>query len=144
MKLGYSNKNYASVMYIPSLTEHGVYLTIANATHEEAEEFAAAFTEKVEGARKTASAKNAVSESIDFVTVGGLDDLMEEEDGRIEALIEKLSVSDLPGQRGLRIVYIDIDAGEIGVGTTVVYNQNRAMTGVSDSTIAATIFAALA
>lgn len=139
MQLQYTNKALASLMYIPSLDEHGVFMSVASATRDEAIELADAFTARTLKRRKTHQLGPV--ESLDFLTVQGLD-ILAGTDEMME-LVEKLSVSEIPKQRGLRIVYLDVDAGEIAVGTTVIYNINRAMTGVVDGTIAATVFDAI-
>lgn len=139
MQLQYTNKKLASVMYIPSLDEHGVFMTVANATREEAIELADAFTKRTNAKRKTHALGGV--ESLDFLTVGGLDALVDTDE--LVELIEKLSLSKLQNQRGLRIVYIDIENDEVAVGTTVIYNINRAMTGVVDGTVGKSIFDAV-
>lgn len=132
---------YAPTLFIPSLLSD-TYINVYNCTKGEAISFVEHFNSQVAASRKVAAAPNAVADVMDFTT-GSLNLEALVEDESLSELVTKLSTSELRGQRGRRCVFVDIDSDEIGVGTTVVYNENRAMTGVLDTTVATSILDAV-
>lgn len=135
------NPTYAPALFLPSLTTNGV-IAVHGATKDEALNFIKHFNSDVEAARKVADAPNATTEPFEFIDGNlGLEALVDGES--MSDLVESLALSNVRGARGRRAVFVDIENDTIGVGTTVIYNENRAMRGVSDGTVAGTVFQAV-
>jgi hypothetical protein len=127
-------------MFIPSLLSND-FITVMNVQKSEADELAAFFTTQTEGSRKIKDNPDAIPEHLEYLS-GNLNLKTLVEDGGLEDLVETLSVSDLRGKRGRRALFLDVENNVIGVGTTVVYNQNWAITGVADPTVMNTVLSA--
>ena len=132
---------YTPMLFLPSLSSDD-FITIANIPYEEAIEYVRFFDGQVADKRKLGNHPNPVSELLEeFKGKLSLRELVE--DGSIADLVEVLSTSTIPKQRGRRAVFVDVENDIIAVGTTVVFNRNWAMRGVSDPSIPAKVLAAL-
>lgn len=131
-----------SIMIVPSL-EGKKFLLLKNVSQDEALKLGNWFENDVLANRKVRflSPKGDVP-SIDFYSnLIDKEELHEEfdfddfnEDIAV-AVFDLLAVSETPTVRGARIVYIDPDKNVIGVGSTVVYNENRATIGFQDDAV---------
>lgn len=134
---------YASMLFLPSLKAHGEFINIGNVHWDEALDFIENFNSRVEASRKLKYNDNATTELVEeFKGNLNLKNLIEE--GSLGDLVEALTKSNIPGKRGLRAVFVDVENDTIAVGTAVVYNQNWAMRGVSDASILPRLLEAVA
>lgn len=136
------NQKYVPTLFLPSLTDNEQYINIYGVTKDEAIAFADFFLTQTEKSRKVASAPTPVTETLEFI--GGnldLESLVASES--LQELVERLAKSEIRGQKGRRAVFVDIENNEIGVGTTVIYNENRAMKGVTDPSVPVTVLSAV-
>jgi hypothetical protein len=133
--------DYAANLYIPSLDRHGDIITIVNPSRAEAQEFVDAFTAKARTARKQGSHPTPVTESMEFYEGSylRLKEMVETDDALLPNLLEKLATADIKNFRGTRAVFLDVENDVIGIGTTVVYNQNWSTAGVPDPSVVKTI-----
>lgn len=137
-----NQERFAPVLFLPSLSADE-FTTITNVTAEEATAFVAFFDTQVEAKRKLKHNTDGTGELLEeFKGNLNLEALVEDE--TLSDLIEVLSVSTIVGQRGRRAVFLDIENDTIAVGTTVIYNQNWAMRGVTDPSILTTVLEAVA
>lgn len=67
------------------------------------------------------------------------DDLDTMDEFDLQELAFTLAISNIPGTRGARAVFINVKENLIYVGTAVVYNPRRATIGVTDDSVAQTI-----
>lgn len=130
------------LLLIPSLEIHGKFIVCDNIMLEEAIKFCEDFDKRVFNNRKTHPQLNDNSSESSLILYNNYinnDDVNilfdEELDCANRQLAFKLSVSNIPGKRGVRAVFVDYEKNIIGVGTTVVYNVNRAMFNVEDDSI---------
>jgi hypothetical protein len=127
-------------MFIPSLDDKKT-ITVDNVTKSEAEAFASFWDFSVTRKRKINRNDDATPAMVQFFT-GNVDlTSLDEDFDELDNLVENLMTSRVPQKRGRRIVIVDTDTNEVGVGTTVVYNQNWAMRGVDDDTVPTTLAA---
>lgn len=52
-----------------------------------------------------------------------------------QKIAQQLSISRVPRQSGTRAVFVDLKSGILLVGTTVLYNERNATTGVADDSL---------
>lgn len=136
-------KPYERMLFLPSLDNPGATINIVGISRDEAIALTDAYDKLVMFKRKTHINAHDV-ESLDFI--GGSIDLasLADEDSEVLAdLVRTLGQSEIPKQRGARAVYIDVDGDEIAVGTTVIYNENRAMVGVTDDSVLSVVMDAV-
>lgn len=132
---------YARMLFLPSVDNHGETINIVGVSRAEAESLAEWHAALVKTKRKTH--ENAAGiEALDFLE-GNLELETLADSETLADLVRQLSTSEIPGKRGTRAVYIDVDNDTIAVGTTVIYNQNRAMSGVLDDTLIGTVLDAI-
>lgn len=129
-------------LLLPSLSTHGETVLIHGVTKSEAADYLERWDERVSNERRIGHNDEEIDSSMEFYSGLNFERLSEAE--VIEDLVGFLSTSRIAKKRGLRAVWLDEDAGEIGVGTTVVYNRNWAMNGVADETIVDSLLRAAA
>jgi hypothetical protein len=135
-------QKYAPMLFLPSLLSDE-FINIANIQQEEAVALVGFFDSQVAAKRRLGHNPNPVAELLEeFKGNLNLEALVE--DTSIEELVETLTVSNLPKQRGRRALFLDVENDVIAIGTTVVYNQNWAMRGVTDPTVLTTVLDAVA
>lgn len=133
---------YAPMLFLPSLSSED-YITIANIPQDEAEDYVEFFDSKVEENRRMKPNQLGSGELLEEFK-GNLNLAALVEDESLGELVTALSTSNIPGQRGRRAVFVDVENDTIAVGTTVVYNRNWAMKGVSDQSVLTTVLNAVA
>lgn len=134
---------YVPTLLLPSLNSED-YITIVNVTKDEATEFLTDFRTRVESKRRMKDNQNSTDDVLDTLDGSNLNLKALVADTSIEDLIKTLSRSEIRGARGRRAVFVDVENDILAVGTTVIYNQNWAMTGVLDPSIAGTVLSAVA
>ena len=134
------SKTFVPTLLIPSL-ERDEFITVANISESEAREYLEAFAEIVNSKRKigTAPVGSSTTDNLEVLGGGNLDLASKVIDGTITSLVNDLTMSKIPRARGRRAVYLDVENDIIGVGTTVIYNKNWAMHGVSDDGLVSTV-----
>ena len=133
-------------LYLPSLDTRNKVITVDNLSKTEAEAFLNYFDYSVSQKRKLGlnpTRDYGIPSLVQYFT-GSIDLQALDDDGELDNLVENLMTSRIPQKRGRRAVLIDAEKGEIGVGTTVVYNQNWAMKGVQDDSISQALLAVAA
>lgn len=133
---------YAPMLFLPSLSSDD-FITIANVPQDEANAFVEFFDTQVAAKRKLGNNATPVAELLEEFK-GNLNLAALVEDESLGDFVEVLSKSTIPKQRGRRAVFVDVENDFIAVGTTVVYNQNWAMRGVSDASVLTTVLDAVA
>lgn len=131
-------------LYLPSL-EGKKFIEVSNVSQAEAATLVAEFDKRVEAKRKM---HNLNQETASMVFYGNqlnsVDyDSVELNDEPEKQVAEQLYLSNFVGVRGARAVFVELDADLIegyvkslvGIGTTVVYNDNRATSGFSDPNV---------
>lgn len=136
------NVQYAPMLFLPSLRVNDDIITIANVCQDEASSFVKHFDSEVTGNRKLKANASATADHWDVLS-GNLNLLALVDDESLGQLVERLSKSDIVGSRGRRAVFVDVENDVLAVGTTVVYNQNWAMLGVSDPSVMTTVLEAV-
>lgn len=121
------------ILRIPSLEEKRS-IVIENISQSEAEYFILDFEGRVRTNRSLKAQNDSVVDS--FITYRLLEDLYSYD---VVDIIDTLVISETPGARGLRAVFIEEEDDTILVGTTVVYSRNWAAVGVNDKSLAQTI-----
>jgi hypothetical protein len=126
-------------LFLPSLVAKK-FLEIKNLSLAEATEFCNNFTARVKEKRKV---KQAGADDTNLIIISDylhthpgyalVDDLDESE------FFDVLAISTTSGVRGARPVFVDLERNVVGVGTTVVYNQNWASVNFDDNTLLATL-----
>lgn len=134
---------YAAMLFLPSLTNHGEFINVGPVHQDEAMDFISNFNMRVGASRKIKFNDESTSDSVEEFK-GNLNLKALVEEGSLGDLVEALTKSNIPGKRGLRAVYVDVENDTILVGTTVVYNANWAMLGVEDATILPALLDAVA
>lgn len=134
---------YVPTLLLPSLTGDKT-ITIVNVSKDEAVELLTDFKARVDAKRTIKRSQPLTDDVLDTLDGSNLNLKALVEDNSLEALLKNLSQSEIPGFRGRRAVFIDVENDIIGVGTTVIYNENWASHGIVDSTIAATVLDAVA
>lgn len=131
--------NNTGILLLPSLEKHGTFITIFPVSVNEAMRFVEDYDHMVLCTRKVADFSDISADvSHDLLEFLEFDASNNRSHFVLAHVVEdELKVSKIPGARGLRPVYINMDENFIGYGTTVIYNENRAMKGVLDQTIAA-------
>lgn len=130
-------------LYLPSLDTQGKTIQIDNLNKTEAEAFLSFFDYSVKQKRKIG--KNTGDGATVKYFTGNIDlNVLDTTYDELDNLVENLMTSRIPQKRGRRAVIVDKDGGEIGVGTTVVYNSNWAMNNVTDDSIPAALLAVAA
>lgn len=135
---GNTGKN--TILLIPSLITDG-FIKIFDLTIEEAQQFVANFDEDVMGLKVRNPPQHDSETSLELLE-GNFDLWHLSDESQLVPLVNELIISKVPGSRGRRPVFLDLDYNVIGVSSTVVYNSNRATFGVNDSSIPATVLAA--
>ena len=134
---------YAPMLFLPSLSSDD-FITVANVPQDEAVAFIEFFDKQVESKRKLGhNPSDNASGDLYEEYKGNLNLKALVEDESLGDLVETLSHSTIPKQRGRRAVFVDVENDVIAVGTTVVYNQNWAMRAVSDPTVMTTVLEAV-
>lgn len=134
---------YVPTLLVPSLNSDTDFMTIINVSKEEAIELLTEFDARVASKRKLGLSPTAPIDGVlDVLDVNNLDLDEMVEDGSLGGLVQALSTSAIPRARGRRAVFLDVENDIIGIGTTVVYNQNWAMPGVLDDSAISQILAA--
>ena len=133
---------YAPMLFLPSLSSDE-FITIANVPQDEATAFIGFFDSQVAAKRKLGNNPAPVAELLEEFK-GNLNLKALVADESLGNLVEVLTTSTIPKQRGRRAVFVDVENDVIAVGTTVVYNQNWAMRGVSDASVLTTVLDAVA
>jgi hypothetical protein len=128
-------------LYLPSL-EGKSFIKIENISQTEASVLVAEFDKRV-GANRAVF--NLNQESAPMIFYHGFLDLDGEDLEELElSVLEEYSLSKITNTRGARAVFVDLyedefdsddDKNIVGVGTTVVYNQNRATVKFKDTTL---------
>jgi acyl carrier protein len=127
------------LLILPSLVTAGEFINIHPISLEEATELVNDFTKRVESQRKTKihTEYDEDTDHIEFyhnvIDFSQMDKETIEDPDQVQYEINSLATSTIPTKRGTRAVFIS--AGAIGVGTTVVFNQNWATMNFSDYTI---------
>lgn len=130
--------NNTGVLLLPSLEKHGTFIIIYPVSETEAMRFVADYDHMVLSTRKVADfsdiSENVSHDLLEFLEFDASNNRSHFDIDPVVA--DELKVSKISGARGLRPVYINMNESRIGYGTTVIYNENRAMKGVLDQTIA--------
>jgi hypothetical protein len=117
------------IMLLPSLEEKR-HIRLESISQTEAELFIKNLEERVKASRNLNTPAKSIPDAFQIYRL--LSDL---QDYDIEDILEDLSESDVPRQRGIRAVFIDEETDTIIVGTTLVYSDKWAMVGVDDDTL---------
>jgi hypothetical protein len=134
---------YVPTLLVPSLNSDTDFMTMINVSKEEAIELLTDFDARVAAKRKIGDSPTAPIDGVlDVLEGGNLDLAALVEDESLSVLIETLSTSNIQRARGRRAVFLDVENDVIGVGTTVIYNRNWAMTGVADDSVISQVLAA--
>lgn len=114
-------------LYIPSLQRLGEFNEIESLTKAEALEFVRDFTDKCIKTKKCYNTNP--SEKLDMEFFNNV--LPENPSAEyLEKLFKSFSYSNVPTTRGYRAIFVGDD--EVGVGTTILYNLNRAALNFSN------------
>lgn len=113
-------------------------------TKDEAIELLSDFKARVDTKRTIKRSQPLTDDVLDALDGSNLDLKGMVEDNSLEPLLVSLGRSEIPGFRGRRAVFIDVENDIIGVGTTVIYNENWASHGIVDPSVAATVLGAVA
>ena len=132
---------FPAMLFLPSLLSDE-FITVANVPKEEALSYTAAFDAQVETKRRLKHNTTGSGELLEEFS-GNLNLKALVDNETLGDLVEELTLSTIPGARGRRAVFLDVENDTIAVGTTVVYNQNWAMRGVADPSILATVLEAV-
>lgn len=134
------NEYAVPFLLIPSMSNHDEFVTIINVDFDEANIFLEMFNERVETERRIKYVDSTNTELFEEFSMD-LKELWEDE--KLSALIDAVSISRIPGARGRRAVFIDVENDYMFVGRTVVYNRNWAAMDVTDTSLLKTILDAL-
>ena len=127
------------LLLLPSLDNSDPIL-LTNVSKETAIHFVNSWNELVKSKRKVRD--GAPTDQLEFYSGNfGLPLIAQDADGKrkLEIALERLAVSTIRESRGRRALFVDLEGDEVGVGTTVIYNENRAASGVTDNTVTDTI-----
>lgn len=122
------------LLFLPSLEEKR-FIRMEDVSVTEAKEFIAAFDAKLQATRKLKSpVKSTPDSALEYYILSNLIDY------DLDEIVEVLIEADIPGTRGSRAVFIDVDTDLILVGTSIVYSRNWATMNVLDDTIVQKLF----
>lgn len=125
-----------TILVLPSLIEHGKYSVTYGLSEEEITDWFLSFELKVDELRKCKYEDDLDEDSLPYEMYHFDDmdaDSLDPDD--VEEFIKVCGISTIPSKRGTRAAFLDLDNKNIYIGTTVVYNSNRAMIGVTDTSV---------